>query len=232
MLIVTGEHWSIVPTKEVENNWKLTEFHYEIKDGVVHIYTHGAHGDLAVKYHTRIDENGTIIIDYLVSHAPEGKNIQEAGIKFLVGSNFNKMAWDRKAYWTAYPQLHMGMPEGELDLSHHPKTEYRKFPQHPWELDTKNFYYHGLDKTLPLTNIARALKENIYRYSLTNPDKSQIEILANADKACRLDKTDAGFELHILQQWDYNSLRWGNYQKNVKFPPEYQNTVFLKISCP
>ena len=135
-----------------------------------------------------MDENGVFNIDYEVQNAPEEKFIQEAGLKFITGEHFQKVAWDRNSYFTAYPETHLGKPTGEVDLNHKPEMKYREKPHHDWEMDTKGFYYFGLEKELPFTNIARSLKENIYSYSLKTKNNSEIEVFSNGRQACRFDK--------------------------------------------
>jgi len=155
--------------------------------------------------------------------------VQESGIRLILGNEFDKLAWDRQAYWTVYPALHLRMPNGEIDLHSDLPMDYRQFPNHPWELDRKDFYYHGIDRTLPLTNIARAMKENIYSYSLIKVNGPKLQVFANGDKACRLTTTAEGFILYIDDQWDYASLLWGNYMKRIELPGEYRNSVIMKI---
>ena len=76
------------------------------------------------------------------------------------------MKWDRNSYWTAYPEYHLGMPVGEIELNNNPEMAYREYPNHIWENDTKDFYYQGIHKQIPLRKIAIATKENIYSFAL------------------------------------------------------------------
>ncbi len=60
----------------------------------------------------------------------------------------------------------MVRPVGEVDLQEEPEMKYREKPQQDWEMNSKGFFYLGLNAVLPYSNIVRALKENIYTYSL------------------------------------------------------------------
>ncbi len=156
---------------------------------------------------------------------PVGKNIQEEGIKFFTGDDFQTLAWDRNSYFTAYPETHIGKPNGKVDLNEKPTMNYRKFPNHSWGMETKGFYNFGLKEALPYTNMVRSLKENIYSYSLSTKENSKIEVFSDGKQACRFDKIDGENTLIINDKWDYSSLSWGNYMKLIKSENEYKGQV-------
>lgn len=223
-------NWAARPFYDRAQSWKLSEVKYSITDDIVEIVTSGFFDDtVAVEYKIQLDGNGTIIINYSVSGAPEGKFIRESGIKFITGNQFIKMAWDRNSYWTVYPELHLGMPVGDIELKNDLEMAYRKYPDHEWENDMKDFFYQGIHKEMSFSKIARATKENIYSYSLKCSNETGLKVISNGEKACRFEKTDHGYILNINQQWDYYSLLWGNYQKNIKFKKEFSGIVYLKV---
>ena len=202
---------------------------YSLKDGIVSINTAGTFDDtIAVQYEIKLDSKGNIIIHYSGSGALEDKFIRESGIKFITGDQFDKLAWDRHAYWSAYPELHLGMPSAEIDIKNDLKMEYRIAPDQIWENDMKDFYYQGIHKEMALSKIVRATKENIYYYSLKSRD-SKLTIFSDGNQSCRFEKTDLGYVLNINRQLDYYSLLWGNYQRNIKFEKEFGDTVYLTI---
>jgi hypothetical protein len=116
-----------------------------------------------------------------------------------------------------------------LDLTLKPEMKYREKPQHDWEMDSKGFYYFGLNEKLSYTNIARSLKENIYTFSLKT-GKGGIEVFSDGKQACRFDKIQDKNTLIINDQWDYNSLLWGNYSKLIKSEGKIIGTVVLKAN--
>ena len=223
-------NWSTKKMVNLAKDWKLSDVFYEMKDGIAHIHSKGSYGKIAVTYHIQIDEFGTIIIDFNTKNVKTDKPIQDAGIYFNVGNQFQKLAWERDSFWTTYPDGHLGAPIGKTRLTNDLEMNYREFPNHAWEQDTKDLYYHGIDVTLPMTNVARALKENIYSYSLTTPGGKALTVSAKGDKACRLAKTDQGFLLHVNHQWDYTGLGWGNYMKRIEPVGGYSDKVVLKIT--
>ncbi|MCK4747831.1 MAG: hypothetical protein KAT15_12365, partial [Bacteroidales bacterium] len=181
------------------------------------------------EYTIQIDENGIINIKYEVENSPEGKTIEEAGLKFITGNSFEKLTWDRNSYFTAYPETDIGRAKGVVDLSIKPEMIYREKPQHNWEMDSKGFYYFGLYEELPYTNVARSLKENIYTYSLTTRVNAGIKVFSNGSQACRFDNIDGENTLIINDQWDYVSLLWGNYMKMLPSEKEFQGNVMLAV---
>lgn len=221
--------YSTIQMADYTQNWVCTEFDYTLKNGIVHIITKGNYDSIAAKFDMFMDEHGVLSIDYTISNAPEGKMIQESGIKFIMGNQFAKLKWNRNPYFSIYPETDLGRAEGEVDLDNKPAMNYRERPNHEWEMDSKGFYYFGLKAELPFTNIARSLKENIYSFTLSTSGNSKIQILDKGKQACRFDKLDGKNVLIINDQWDYQSLLWGNYSKMIKTEKEIKGTIRLKI---
>ena len=221
--------YSTIAMKDHAEDWKCKLTELELNNGIATIHTDGIYQEIAARFTILIDENGVINIEYKIDNLNEDNTIQEAGLKFFTGNSFEKLAWDRNSYFTAYPETHIGRTIGELDLTIKPEMNYREKPQHCWEMDTKDFYYFGLEQEMPFTNVARSLKENIYAYSLKTKLNSGIEVFSNGSQACRFDIIDGKSTLIINDQWDYNSLLWGNYMKQVKTGKVFEGEVVLVV---
>lgn len=221
--------YSTITMQDYAENWKCTDFKFEVNEGIATIFIEGKYDSISANFTVQIDENGVFNIDYKVENAPEGKTIQELGLKFITGESFEKLAWNRNPYFTAYPESHMGKSRGEVDLNNIPEMKYREKLNHDWEMDTKGFYYFGLQEKLPYTNIARSLKENIYSYSLKTKTNSKIEVFSDGTQACRFDKIDVENTLLINDRWDYVSLLWGNYMKMLPSEKEFGGKVVLTL---
>lgn len=216
--------YSTIEMQDYAENWKCTGFKYELNDGIATLQTEGKYDSISAKFTIRFDENGVFNIAYHIGNAAEGKNIQEAGLKFLVADSYQKLAWNRESYFSAYPENHLGTPVGEAELTLKPKMKYREKPQHDWEMDTKGFYYFGLKEELPYTNMVRSLKENIYSFTLKT-EKSTLEVGSDGNQACRFDKILGENTLIVNDKWDYNSLLWGNYHKLIPLKKEFAGSV-------
>ena len=221
--------YSTIEMDDFAENWKLTNFEYEVEDGIAHINTKGVYDSISTNFTIQIDENGIINILYKMDDISQGKNIQEAGIKFITGSSFETLRWERNAYFTAYPEGHLGSSTGEVNLTQKPVMVYREKPLHSWEMDSKGFYYFGLNGELPYTNLVRSLKEHIYSYSLKTKQLSTIEVSSDGTQACKYDKIDGKNTLIINDQWDYNSLLWGNYMKLVTAEKTISGSIVFTI---
>jgi hypothetical protein len=107
---------------------------------------------------------------------------------------------------------------------------YREKPGHSWEMDSRGFYYFGLEKELPYTNVARSLKEHIYTYGLATDSHSGLKVYSRGTHACRYDRIEGENTLIINDQWDYNSLLWGNYMKKVALEKEIMGQTTLVLN--
>jgi hypothetical protein len=221
--------YSTIVMADYAKNWKKNTLSYDLVDGILAIHTQGSYDSISASFEIRADASGVFSIDYKIQDAPADKMIQESGLKFLTGSKFKTISWNRLPYFTIYPDNDIGRAEGQVDLSVRPKMNYREKPQHDWELDTKGFYYHGLDDTLPYTNIVRSMKENIASYGLSTGGAG-IDVLSDGSQACRFDKIDGQEVLFVNDLWDYQSLLWGNYMKMIPTSKDMGGKVILKIN--
>ncbi len=220
--------YSTIKMENYAVNRECTGFDFTENNGIATISTEIKYDDIQVLYSIKIDENGVIEIDYNVENIMDREFIQEAGLKFITG-DFKELDWERNTYFTASPENGLGSSVGKVILDEKPEMNYREKPQHPWSMDTKGFFYFGLKEKLPYTNVARALKENIYSYSLKTAGNSSIKVLSDGVQACRFDKINGANTLLINEFWDYNSLLWGNYAKQKKLGGEFSGSVKIQL---
>jgi beta-galactosidase len=217
-----------------EKDWKLSSLLYTKKDKQVNVLLVGTYKEIAVNYSIQIHASGQITINYSLNNEPNGW-LREAGVKFHLPSSTQELSWNREAYWNYYPQNYFGEGKGKTLLYNKKKVEYGKDPSQAWELDTHNYYYFadaGANCKLPLTNIAKGMKENIYKYSLSfAANKGSVQVQSpTAELACRLNKnTDDQLILYINSRWDYPEIAWGDYCKALDASPCYGKvTIQLK----
>ncbi len=221
--------YSTIQMDDYAQNWECTGFEYEINDGVVAVDAEGRYDSIAARFHIRADAHGTLHVDYQMDELPAGMLIEEAGIKFITGDAFQTLSWESEGYFTHYPEHHLGSLKGEADLNEKPPMNYRENPEHPWSMDSKGFYYFGLDKTLPYTNIVRSLKENVRTYGLKTGGEALVKVLSSGSQACRFDRLQGENTLIINDHWDYTSLLWGNYMKQIPLPEKLSGEVVMKV---
>ena len=214
---------------DLAQDWKCKSVSHEMKDGIATVYSLGSYGDIEVSFTIRVDGKGTIQVDYELQGLPEGKPLQEAGIYFVAGDAFTEVSWDRKAYFTAYPESDLGHPQGKADLTFSPPMTYRERPGHEWIHDTKGFYYFGPVAQLEYSNMARSLKENIYSFSLATEDGTSISVHGAGTQACRFDRIGNDNMLIINDLWDYPDLMWGNYMKSTSLSGQICGSTTISL---
>jgi hypothetical protein len=222
--------YSTIQMDDLAKNWKCIRFTYSLEEGMAILKTEGKYEHAKASFTMRIDDRGIMEISYMAEVDSGKKNIQETGIKFITGDSFETLSWKRDPYFTAYPESHPGRAEGEAILSYKPESEYRKEPGHGWEHDSRSFYYFGLEEELPYTNEIRSLKENIFEYSLRTSSKAELKIYSDGKQAGRFDRIRGNHTLLINDQWDYFSLRWGNYMKLVPLKQELGGKIIMALT--
>ena len=104
---------------------------------------------------------------------------------------------------------------------------YGSRPEQEWARDTHNYYYwadKGAVCDKPLTRVAKALKENIYWYTLNQGRElpSLSVVSPDVEVACRISKNASGvLTLFADNRWNYPEIAWGNYCKALTALPCY-----------
>lgn len=157
--------------------------------------------------------------------------VRECGVCFSVPATIDSLSWEQNAYWSYYPENHLGANKHKTPVYSTPSPIKRQKPRNHWAMDTRSIYYHSKEDPVyhsGLTNMAKGLKENILSYNLHNSDTS-LKVTGTGNEACRINKlNDRELELYINQVWDYVNIGWGNYYKNIPLQDSYQG--FIQIN--
>lgn len=177
----------------------------------------GKYGDFKVEYRIVITPGGDIDIDYHAEGLPDGY-LREIGLAFELNEKFSTLDWIRNGYWDSYPDDAMSGNSGRRPIYNDYAQEYGQKLDQTWSADTKNFYYwsdRGTDAAHPLTNWAKAMKENVSIYTLSLPTDGSLSVLSpESSVACRINKPDGEqLTLYVNNRWDYPEIAWGNYCK-------------------
>jgi hypothetical protein len=189
----------------------------------------GSYGDITCGFDVSIFGDGTVITTCTVSDPPlpgnrnqqnTGAGFGEVGISYILSSDIDRLSWDRRALWSAYPENHIGRARGTAVRKRPAGREvYRQKPVWDWSFDMKNFFLNGRNHAgYGATNDFRALKENIWFASaILTKSKYRVRVESRANHAVRLEplgfSTDSPVKLVIDCRWNYPDLRWGNYMK-------------------
>jgi hypothetical protein len=158
----------------------------------------------------------------------------EVGISYLLSNSINQLSWDRKALWSAYPNDHIGRPQGTARRqSGFAAQTYRHPPTGPWAEDTQDFFLFGPnDPGGRGTHDFRSLKEHIWFASCGLADTSyQVRAESNGADAARAEvHPDGRIRFNIANRWAYTDLGFGVSMPPIALARGYKNVVRLRLT--
>lgn len=209
-----------------DSDWKKQSLTYTRKEGAVEVALSGFYQDVQTDILIRISPAGEMNVSYVVAGQPNGY-LRETGLSFYLPERLDYLQWERKGMWNCYPEGAFAGNTGETSLYNPKQVRYGENPAQPWSADTHNYYYWadaGANCDRPLTQMAKGMKENIYRYTLSATGvKAGLTVCSpDASLACRTSKRgDGQLMLYINNRWDYPEIAWGNYCKTLEAVPCY-----------
>lgn len=209
-----------------DSDWKKQSLTYTRKEGAVEVALSGFYQDVQTDILIRISPAGEMNVSYVVAGQPNGY-LRETGLSFYLPERLDYLQWERKGMWSCYPEGAFAGNTGETSLYNPKQVRYGENPAQPWLADTHNYYYWadaGTNCDRPLTQMAKGMKENIYRYTLSATGvKAGLTVCSpDASLACRTSKRGNGqLMLYINNRWDYPEIAWGNYCKTLEAVPCY-----------
>ena len=209
-----------------DSDWKKQSLTYTRKEGTVEVALSGFYQDVQIDILIRISPAGEMNVSYVVAGQPNGY-LRETGLSFYLPERLDYLQWERKGMWSCYPEGAFAGNTGETSLYNPKQVRYGENPAQPWLADTHNYYYWadaGTNCDRPLTQMAKGMKENIYRYTLsaTGGGAGLTVCSSDASLACRTSKRgDGQLMLYINNRWDYPEIAWGNYCKTLEVVPCY-----------
>ena len=199
-------------------SWLMTRSVVKRDEDRVIILTEGAGkavegiDGIPVQFEVVIDPDGGITTRYRAEAKPgEYPNL---GIAYLLPDSFDRLAWKRKALWSAYPDDHIGRAQGvALRRPARQIPVYREEPTQSWSEDTGDFFMGGKSGfDAGATNDFRSLKPNIWWASLcAEKTKNRVRAEADADVAVRASLQSEAVCFSVYNFWSYPDLAWGNY---------------------
>ena len=190
-----------------DSDWKKQSLTYTRKEGAVEVALSGFYQDVQTDILIRISPAGEMNVSYVVAGQPNGY-LRETGLSFYLPERLDYLQWERKGMWSCYPEGAFAGNTGETSLYNPKQVRYGENPAQPWSADTHNYYYWadaGANCDCPLTQMAKGMKENIYRYTLsaTGGGAGLTVCSPDASLACRTSKRgDGQLMLYINNRWD------------------------------
>ena len=179
-----------------DSDWKKQSLTYTRKEGAVEVALSGFYQDVQTDILIRISPAGEMNVSYVVAGQPNGY-LRETGLSFYLPERLDYLQWERKGMWSCYPEGAFAGNTGETSLYNPKQVRYGENPAQPWLADTHNYYYWadaGTNCDRPLTQMAKGMKENIYRYTLsaTGGGAGLTVCSSDASLACRTSKRGDG----------------------------------------
>jgi hypothetical protein len=227
-----GHGWG--PVEDLAGDWRLRQIDKKSYDDSVLVIVDGLSGKLPVHWRIKVDRQGVMDVGYRVSGFKRVR-LREAGIKWKLAGGYDSLEWKRRAYWTWYPEGHPGASSGKAALiSAASPPGYRDKPSTGWPMDSRDYFLFGKNGAAQrggLTNLVKALRENIYFYRLTGGENSKmLTVLSNGMAGCRIRRANGqDMELIIDASWDYPDLNWGNYMREVVIENEFSGHFRLYL---
>jgi hypothetical protein len=218
--------------------WLINLRHSSTPDEVVinligaHVARRGSGPGMSTLFEIRIDGQGLNRTEYTLRDPV--KSADEVGLAFLLSPSIDRLSWDRKSLWSAYPPDHIGRPEGIARRNSSDAQTYRHEPVGPWANDTKDFFIFGpSDPGGRGTNDFRSLKENIWWAACGLADTSlQVRAESNDSTAARVEvRPDGNVQFNIDHLWAYTDLGYGVSMPPITLERGYKNAVRLRLTA-
>jgi hypothetical protein len=234
--IIEGGPFLNLGTMALPPWWLINMRHSSTADEVVinligaHVARRGSGPGMSALFEIRIDGQGLITTHYTLRDPLKSAN--EVGISYVLSSSIDQLSWDRKPLWSAYPNDHIGRPQGTARRqSRFAAQTYRHPPVGPWSEDTKDFFLFGPnDPGGRGTNDFRSLKENIWSASCALVDGSaQVRAESDGTAAARVEvRPDGKVQFNIVNLWAFADLGFTGIPSNT-LERGYNNVVRVRM---
>jgi beta-galactosidase len=192
-----------------------------------------------VQFIIKISTSGTIVTTYTVKSSPP---YTEVGVRYVLSSEIEKYCWERKGFWSTYPDDQIGRLKGECAKSCPNKQEYLKAPVQPWKDDLfdfystgpflKDYYVNACEEIMKNVSFDfKSMKQNIWFASfILSNDTKRLRIMSDADVSVRSEITNADlWNLYIINKWSYmkynhyneSGQEWVNLENEFTLPANY-----------
>lgn len=215
-------------------NYKVASFSFDkSKTDVFVIHSKGTVDKYPIEMATYLYPNGQLKIDYQIDSVPA--YTWDIGVGIPVAADLDRISWDRKGYWTSYPEGHLSAIKGTAEKIYNSEEPYGVKPAFEVQYAMSDFMLTGKDldvlrKVKKLASeIYRAKKENIYSYKVAN-ELVGLNVVSDGKQAAKMNvKKDGSQQLLVSDKWDYWTLSWGNYQGKPNKAKKAKGTVYVQL---
>jgi hypothetical protein len=204
-IIKSGPYLHLEGVRLADWSLKQVAARREANEAVVNIS--GSYGPVQVTFEVRIDGQGLMITHYKLDSLPIAPPLpkvwvtlssdvggyREVGVSFVLTGAVDRLAWQRKGLWSAYPDDHIGRNSGIANREGKGAgARVGVLPGWPWSQDERNFVLYGkYDLGGRGTNDFRSMKENIwYASAVVAGTENRVRAESDGKEAVRLQVLD------------------------------------------
>lgn len=153
--------------------------------------------EIRVHFEIGITVDGEINTTWSIQNPPR-EVLFECGVSYILNDQIDKIRWKKESVYSAYPEDHIGRPEGEARRYRgFGQDQYRIRPQWRWSQDETNYaLYDSGDKGGHGTNDFIASRENIRYYDA---------MTEGSEEFVRVESEDASVAVRACPAQDENA---------------------------
>lgn len=218
----------------LSGDYRISNFSFDqLNKEVFVIHSKGEVDKYPVEMVTSLYPNGQIKITYSADSIPV--YTWDIGVGVPVASDLDKISWDRKGYWTTYPEEHMSAIKGTAKKVYNSTESFGIKPNFEVSHSMSDYFLTKKDPAvlykaeMSASGIYRAKKENIYNYTISG-DAGALNVISDGKQAAKMNvNKDGDQQLLVSDKWDYWTISWGNYQGTRNKTKKSSGTVFLQL---
>jgi beta-galactosidase len=163
------------------HDWKATAVTAQETGTGVEIRIEGSYTEAKGFYNLSFSDDGMLSVHYAFVVTEQGKcNPRQIGVVFGLPAECQTISWRRKAFWSSYPDDHIGRPKGaaaafEKGLSHSGLAGPRVEPNWSWSRDVGKYG----------SNDFRSTKMNVIEAALLSSAGNGVRMLSDGSQHVR-----------------------------------------------
>jgi len=238
--IIDGPFLTLLGSGLAYGEWWCDSLRAHAEGNEVVVDIRGNYAVIVAHFQVRVDGTGLITTRYTIDYVPGRPpppsftpwyatsvgGYSEVGVSYLLPAGANRLSWRRKALWSAYPDDHIGRPEGVA------RREPSSAAGAP--------FGQREDPAGAGSNDWRAMKENILEASAwVDGTGAALTALSDGSASVRLEvypgyrALQPGVRMLVDNDWNYEDFGLGNYARPPLLMRDgYANTVFLRLARP
>lgn len=176
---MVGKDQKFEPYNPVCENWLARSVTFIPGEEVVSVKVKGSYKEAEGILEYCFHKNGEVIFTYNFTMLQD-ISPRQTGLVFTLSPSFTHLNWERRGYWTVYPQDNIDALKGEAEafdksLPISGLAGPSKQPSKPW----------SYDQTAAGSNLFRSTKENIYRANLKSKDGNSVTVVSDGTQSVR-----------------------------------------------